>query len=137
MNERTYQVLVVEDEPALRLLTMCELSRRGFACDAARDGMHALELATERRYDAVVSDFRMPRMSGHSLAIELLGRQDRPVIVLLTGVMEPSQAMELIAGGVDDILFKPFDHGLLAAKLRALVERRAMLCASGAGRGAG
>ena len=48
----------------------------------------------------------------------------RPVVVILTGVTEPKLAKDLIARGVDDIVFKPIDQGTLAAKVRSLIARR-------------
>jgi DNA-binding response OmpR family regulator/HD-like signal output (HDOD) protein len=125
MASREYRALIVDDEPALRMLTMRELSRNGFICDAARDGLQARGLAAAHPYDVVVTDLCMPEMNGHALAVELLSRDNRPAIVVLTGVTEPRLAKDLIARGVDDIMFKPVDHGILAAKVRALVDRRA------------
>jgi DNA-binding response OmpR family regulator len=130
MSECRYRALVVDDEAALRLLTVRELCRRGFDCDAARDGRQAMELVDTRPYDVVVTDLRMPEMNGHGLAVELLKRENRPAVVILTGVTEPKLAKDLIARGVDDIVFKPVDQGILAAKVQALVVRRAALRAS-------
>ena len=121
------RALVVDDEPALRMLTIRELSRNGFACDAARDGLQARELAAARHYDVVVTDLCMPEMNGHALAVELLGRPNRPAVVILTGVTEPRLAKDLIARGVDDIIFKPVDQGVLAAKVRAMIEHSQLL----------
>lgn len=50
--------------------------------------------------------------------------QPRPVVVVLTGVMEPRIAKDLMARGIDDILFKPTPFRSFAAKVRALVDRR-------------
>lgn len=125
MPTHGYRALVVDDEAAVRMITMRELSRNGFTCDAAHDGIHAKELLSDNRYDAVVTDLRMPQMNGHALAVELLDRPNPPVVVVLTGVTEPRLAKDLIARGVDDILFKPIDQSILASKVRALVDRRA------------
>lgn len=125
MGVSTYRALVVDDEPAVRAIAMRELSRSGFTCDAARDGLHAKELLSDRSYDVVITDLRMPDMNGHALAVEILELSDRPLLVILTGVTEPRLARDLIARGVDDILFKPIDQSVLASKVRALVERRA------------
>jgi HD-like signal output (HDOD) protein/CheY-like chemotaxis protein len=126
MTAPQYRALVVDDEPALRNLAVRELSRQGFVCDAACNGLEAKEMSAATSYDVVVTDLRMPEMNGHALAVELLAIKNRPVVVILTGVTEPKLAKDLIARGVDDILFKPVDHGILAAKVRALVERRAL-----------
>jgi DNA-binding response OmpR family regulator len=83
-----------------------------------------LELADTRHYDVIVTDLRMPEMNGHTLVVELLKREHRPAVVVLTGVTEPRLAKDLIARGVDDIVFKPVDQGVLAAKVQALVARR-------------
>ncbi|HEX4145723.1 MAG TPA: response regulator [Pirellulales bacterium] len=130
MIERKYRALVVEDDPALRMLTIRELSHRGFDCDPACDGLQARELVASRYYDVVVTDLRMPEVNGHRLAVELLTRENRPAVVILTGVTEPKITKDLIARGVDDIIFKPVDQGFLAAKVLALIERRAPLLAA-------
>lgn len=126
MNAKhSYRALVVDDEPAVRMITMRELSRIGFSCDAARDGLHAKELLAGAHYDVVVTDLRMPEKNGHALAVDLLAIPDPPVVVILTGVTEPRLAKDLLARGVDDILFKPIDQSILASKVKALVDRRA------------
>jgi DNA-binding response OmpR family regulator len=124
MNPGRCRALIVDDEAPLRLLTVRDFSRNGFECDAAHDGRQAMELIRSRHYDVVVTDLRMPEMNGHALAVELLSRPHRPLIVICTGVMEPKLAKDLIARGVDDIVFKPVDPSVLAAKVMALLTRR-------------
>ncbi len=103
---------------------MRALARRGFDCDPAEDGIQAEELLSDTAYDVVVTDLRMPRRHGHSLAVDLLARDNRPAVVVLTGVAEPKLANDLIVRGVDDVMFKPVDYDFLALKLKALAERR-------------
>lgn len=126
MNSPAYRALVVDDEPAVRRLTVDCLQREGFQCDAAGDGHAALELVEHHPYDLVVTDLRMPNGHGHSLAVQLLARDRRPVVAVLTGVAEPKLAKDLIARGIDELTFKPVDFTLLGAKLRAMVNRRAV-----------
>ena len=118
------RVLIVEDEDAIRRLTSRTLTDQGFACDVAADGVEAEERIARQKYDVVVTDLRMPNKHGHALALALLSLPERPIIVIHTGVTEPRLARDLLARGVDDILFKPLDFGILAAKVRALVDRR-------------
>ncbi|HEY3965134.1 MAG TPA: response regulator [Planctomycetaceae bacterium] len=122
---RVFRALVVDDEPAARSQTIRALSGNGFQCDSAGDGKIARELIAASPYDAVVTELHVPEMNGHALAIDLLSRAGRPIVVVLTGVTEPKLATDLIARGVDDILFKPVDPSILGAKVRALVNRRA------------
>ncbi|MDP6718469.1 MAG: HDOD domain-containing protein, partial [Pirellulaceae bacterium] len=95
-----------------------------FRCDGAADGNQALALADRTHYDAVVTDLRMPNKHGHALVVELLTRSHRPLIVVLTGIVEPRLAKDLVARGVDDIMFKPVEYELLAAKVKALVGQK-------------
>jgi HD-like signal output (HDOD) protein/FixJ family two-component response regulator len=133
MTSPVYRALVVDDEPAVRRLAMCSLEREGFACEAASDGLAALELLERRLYDLVVTDLRMPNCHGHALAVRLLAKARRPVVAVLTGVAEPKLAKDLIARGVDEIVFKPVDFTLFSAKMRALLNRRAELAPVDAG----
>ncbi len=123
MAQQIYEALVVEDEAVIRQLTMRALNKQGFSCDIATDGAEALELTKTTKYDLVVTDLKMPNMHGHALAVELLSRNDRPVIVVLTGVIEPRLAKDLMHRGVDDIMFKPVDYDVFAAKVRSLMQR--------------
>jgi HD-like signal output (HDOD) protein/CheY-like chemotaxis protein len=117
--------LVVDDDDAVRSLTVKMLASQDIVCDEARDGEQAIELLGRGTYDVLVTDLRMPRRHGHSLAVEVLARgATRPVVVVLTGVLEPRLAADLIARGIDDIAFKPVDYRLFAAKVRALCVRR-------------
>ena len=127
MTPSTYRALVVDDEPALRTLLMRALMREGFSCDSAGDGAQAQDWLQRERYDLVVTDLRMPNVNGHTLAVEVLQIKVRPVVIVLTGVLEPRLAKDLLARGVDGIEFKPVDYSLLSAKSKALVERHQTL----------
>ncbi len=124
MMTKRRRVLVVDDEPMIQKLVVRALSQHGFNCDTADDGNDAEELMSSEHYDVVVSDLKMPNKHGHALAIGLLAQRDRPLIVIYTGVAEPRLAKDLLARGVDDIVFKPLDVSVLAAKVQALVDRR-------------
>ena len=124
MMDMTYQALVVEDEPAVRGLTVRALTREGFRCDTAQDGEEGKRMIDSHRYDLVVTDLRMPKMHGHALCQDVLKCDRRPLLVVLTGVLEPKRARDLIARGVDEITFKPVDYSLFATKIRAMLARR-------------
>jgi HD-like signal output (HDOD) protein/DNA-binding NarL/FixJ family response regulator len=119
-----FRALVVDDEVTILKLICRELLSQGFECDTALDGDEAFQMVTDSRYDIIVTDLRMPKLHGHALAHKILGRKDRPLIVVHTGVIEPRLAKDLIMLGVDDIVFKPVDFAFLAVKLRLLIERR-------------
>jgi DNA-binding response OmpR family regulator len=124
MASEKYRALIVDDESTILKLVVRELSRRNFECQTAFDGSQAAQMAAHSRYDAVITDLKMPHMNGHALALELLQQVDRPVVVIHTGVMDSKLAADLLNHGVDDIVFKPVDAGFLADKVKAMVERR-------------
>lgn len=124
MAEQPTRVLVVDDEPMARELTILALERDGFECDPAIHGAQALKMLAMGQYAAVVTDLRMPELNGHALATELLSRPDRPVVFVMTGVTEPRLIRDLLARGVDDVFFKPVQQNLLALKLAVHLERK-------------
>jgi CheY-like chemotaxis protein len=80
----TKRVLVVDDEPAnLRMLSYV-LSHKGYETAAAKDGLEALELLAQSRFDLVISDVRMPRMDGVALARHIVSSQPITPIFLMT-----------------------------------------------------
>ncbi len=119
MNDSPFQVLVVDDEAAVRELTIRALDDAGFECEPAINGEQALKMIEMKEYAAVVTDLRMPNLHGHALAVNLLAREHRPLIYVVTGVIEPKLARDLLSRGVDDIFFKPVDHQMLAVKIAA------------------
>jgi len=132
MTSDRYRALIVDDEFAIQKMVARELARQGFECEFAFDGQQAIELTDQSHFDVVITDLKMPNMHGHALALELLHREDRPCVVILTGVMEPALAKDLLQHGVDDILFKPIDFSYVAAKVKMLLDRPAR---NGAGKG--
>ncbi|MBC8350564.1 MAG: response regulator [Planctomycetes bacterium] len=122
MNDSPFQVLVVDDEAAVRELTIRALDRAGFECSPAINGEQALKMLEMKDYDAVVTDLRMPNLHGHALAVDLLARENRPLIYVVTGIVQPKLAKDLLSRGVDDIFFKPVDHAMLAVKIAARLE---------------
>jgi len=123
-NQTSLRALVVDDEAMMRQGTMRALSKVGFVCEPAANGSEALKCCLSSQYDLVVTDLRMPGANGHALAVELLHLPRRPVVVILTGVIEPRLAKDLLARGVDDIVYKPVDYAVFAANVQELVVNR-------------
>ena len=124
MTSATRRALVVEDEERIQRLIVRALRIQGFQCDVSADGDEASRLAAQSRFDVVVTDLKIPKKNGHALVLELLQQENRPLIVVHTGVVEPRLTNDLVMRGVDDIVFKPTDYAVLAAKISALVARR-------------
>jgi DNA-binding response OmpR family regulator len=124
MTNYEYHALIVDDEDIVLHSAARAFAAHGFSCRLATDGNVALDWIAEESFDVVLTDFAMPNKHGYALAVELLEREDRPLIVVLTAVLEPGLAEDFLARGVDDIVFKPVDYDFLAAKIKSLAKRR-------------
>ena len=115
-------VLIVEDDPAVRVLVSAVLSELGYAFVEAGDADSAVPiLDSEQRIDLLISDVGLPGMNGRQLAE--IGRQYRPElkVLFITGYAEHAA----VRGGFLDpgmqMITKPFTFDLLTAKVREMI----------------
>jgi CheY-like chemotaxis protein len=124
---RGRRVLLVDDDPSIRLLCSLNLRAAGFEVTEAADGQLGLEQATLQPPDLVLSDLRMPGLDGFALA-EMLRRDEatRAVpIVFLSGESGVVERMRAYALGVAGFVTKPFDPVALVALLSGVIDRTA------------
>lgn len=108
--KRREQVLVVEDDVESCELLGTVLHEAGYSIDLAHDGEEALELASRRRPDIVVSDLQMPGMSGIDLTREMHSADPHLPVVLTTGVENTQDVLTAAEGyGAVACLKKPID----------------------------
>jgi CheY-like chemotaxis protein len=101
------RVLVVDDEPTLRLGFAYALTNRDTTVETAATGIHALERLAGMNFDVMVLDLRMPDLDGIGV-IEALRRQGNNIpIILCSAVLNPKAALSAIRHGVVDFLLKP------------------------------
>jgi CheY-like chemotaxis protein len=118
-------VLVVDDETALRDALLRFLGRRGIRGEGVADGAAALRVLRERRFDVIISDVRMPGMSGREFLEQL--RRDWPDLVprliFSTGAAyAPDTAALFRESGVPTVT-KPFDFEALVQVIREVANR--------------
>lgn len=116
-------VLVVEDDGAVRRALERALGLHGFAVRAAPDGLDALRLIAEREPDLIVLDVGLPGPDGMRLAERLRGDGLRTPILMLTARDAVGDRVAGLGAGADDYLVKPFALEELVARLRALLRR--------------
>jgi PAS domain S-box-containing protein len=112
-------VLLAEDHEVNRELFTLLLARMGCSVVTARDGIEAVEIGSSRRFDLILMDIFMPRMSGYEAARALRSKgYDGPIIAVTASALHDERD-NCIAAGMDDILVKPFKKEELAAILAA------------------
>ena len=117
------RILLVEDDPALRLGTRRVLEAEGWLVDAVADGEQAVAATATEKYDAAVLDINLPRRDGFSVLRHWRnGRLTLPVL-LLTARDELADKVRGLDAGADDYLAKPFETDELLARLRAVMRR--------------
>jgi len=119
MNALKIKILVAEDEPALCLGIQEALVREGYVVDTAADGTTALKLLSERLYNLVLSDVRMPQLGGLQLLRESRKKSRDTQFILMTAYGTVENAVEAMKEGAYDYLTKPVD----VKRLRALVAK--------------
>jgi two-component system, OmpR family, response regulator MprA len=119
------QVLVVDDDPAVRESLRRSLAFNGYDVELAADGEQALRAISTRRPDAVVLDVMMPRLDGLATCRALRAAGDDVPVLMLTARDEVSDRVAGLDAGADDYLPKPFALEELLARLRALLRRTA------------
>ena len=117
------RILVVDDEPSVRNLTVEILRRSGYEPHGVPTARQALDLLDEERFDLIVSDVMMPEMTGVELLYELRRRQpDLRVILMTGGSEEPERTTKAVELGAVGLLYKPFSHAELNEAVATALE---------------
>ena len=117
-------LLLVEDDPAIRIALMRALSAKGHVVASVPGGSGALATVLRDQPDLVVLDLGLPDIDGRDVLTMLRGVSDVPVIVA-TARDDEREIVRLLDAGADDYLVKPFGAGQLDARIRAVLRRTA------------
>jgi DNA-binding NtrC family response regulator len=117
-------VLIVDDEPKLGRILAGALQDIA-ECEIVQDGEAALVRLAARMPDLVVSDLRMPGMTGIELLREVRKRAPGCPVIMMTAFARAEDAVEALKLGAEDYLIKPFDLEEFKHKVRALLGVRA------------
>lgn len=117
-------VLIVDDEPMVRLVYSKFLEGAGFEVVAVASGREALALLGTRRFDLVLLDIVMPELTGVELLELLPSRvlEDRPRVLMMSGTDNTSTIERCKALGAEDVLVKPIAPTVLRAAVQAGIE---------------
>ena len=117
-------VLVVDDEDGIRHALDRFLTRLGYRVLQATSGAEALERQAVDSPHVMLSDIRMPNMSGVELVPKALAQDADLAVVMLTAIDEPRTAIECLKLGAYDYLIKPVDLDELELSLQGALRQR-------------
>lgn len=119
-------LLLIDDEPSIIEMLFEMLESPGRLILLARNGREALSVLNERPVDAILSDVRMPEMSGIEMLKKIRGAGLATPILLMSGLVDYRATVEAMRAGVLDVIEKPFSR----EKLLGSVEHALVLGAS-------
>lgn len=121
MHPQVSRVLIVDDEPANCHLCRTVLNHDGIQCDEVYHGEAALDAIRKQSYDLILLDIDMPRMTGTEVLRRL--RQNPPYphlkIMMVSGRASGDEMAQMLMGGADDYLTKPFSIVQLSYRVKA------------------
>jgi two-component system alkaline phosphatase synthesis response regulator PhoP len=122
-NGEDAYILVVDDEGAIRYSISKTLQRVGYQVHTAASGEEALEMMGNQDYDVVLTDIRMPGLTGVELLAEIKLQAPDAVVILLTGYASLETAIESLRLGAHDYLVKPSSSQDIRQSVSEGVER--------------
>ena len=123
-DRRPPRILVVDDERSMRELLAIVLRREGYEVMLAENGKAAVDLLEREQIDLLISDIKMPDLSGVDV-LRAAKRIDQDILgIMITAFASTDTAVEAMRLGACDYLSKPFEIDLLKMKVREKIENR-------------
>ncbi len=122
-NPPNVSVLLVEDDRPLGEATQMILKQYGYKILWVTDGAMALDAIADKKFDVIILDLGLPRVSGLDVLTTLRSNNMDVPVILLTALGTLQDRIRGLDAGADDYLIKPFDVDELIARIRALLRR--------------
>ena len=121
------RILVIDDDHAVRESVARILRSAGHTVDAAHNGEDGFELARPNTYDVILSDLKMPGMSGLEVLAQLRAHRVDSTFIIMTGFGTVESAVEAMRLGAVDFMQKPFFRDEILLRVKAAVDRRQLV----------
>ncbi|MBN1571455.1 MAG: sigma-54-dependent Fis family transcriptional regulator [Acidobacteria bacterium] len=123
-QKRDTKILVVDDEDYMREVVRRALENVNFEVDEAADGKTALEMLRKYPYNVIITDLRMPGLTGEAIVDEALSLFPETIVIVMTGFGNIQSAVEAIRRGAYDYLPKPFQLAELVMRVEKGIEEQ-------------
>ncbi len=117
------KILIVEDEPNMRLGLKDNLEFEGYEVEQADEGEKALKMIREKQYNLILLDVMLPKISGFDICKTLRKEGVQTPVILLTAKGEEIDKVLGLELGADDYVTKPFSIRELLARIKAVLRR--------------
>jgi DNA-binding NtrC family response regulator len=121
-TKRDVKILVVDDEDYMREVVRRALENADFEVDEAADGKSALAMLRQYPYNVIITDLRLPGLTGEVILEEALALFPETIVILMTGFGNIQSAVEAIRKGAYDYLPKPFQLAELVMRVEKGLE---------------
>ncbi|WP_459128930.1 response regulator transcription factor [Guggenheimella bovis] len=116
------KILIVDDEPILLKGLKFSLGQEGYIVDTAVDGQEAVDKVEEGKYDLIILDVMLPKLTGIEACKKIRETSYVPII-MLTAKGDDESKIQGLEAGADDYMAKPFNILELKARIRAILRR--------------
>ena len=120
------KLLVVDDDKPIRDTLIEIIQTFGYEVDGAEDGEKALEFIHDKKYDAVMADMTMPKMSGLELLKRIKSIDESIPVVIITGFPSIDIAIDVMKQGASDFITKPFRLEVIEHTVKRIMEARSL-----------
>jgi DNA-binding response OmpR family regulator len=124
LGQNKNKILFVDDDAELREIVKEQLSSEGYVLDEAEDGNRAIEKIKQQSYDLLLLDITMPGKSG--MDVLKFAKEASPAchVIMLTGMVGLSVAIESLKLGADDYITKPYNMDYLLASIKRVLLKK-------------
>jgi len=123
MPNRTFKILLIEDEPSVISLIQRSFSVSGHEITVAMDGQSGLQMAMKHTFDIILLDLMLPVMNGMEVCRQIRVSGSSTPIIMLTALGTTENIVSGLDAGADDYITKPFKLAELEARIRTLTRR--------------
>jgi len=122
--EKQKRILIVEQEPGLRMVVESEIARAGYAVESISNGLDAIARLSRDKFDLAILDVNLPGKSGVEVLQYIRDKKLSTRVLMITGFDTLSTAIKAVRLGADDYVPKPFDGGYLLTMVRTVLRQK-------------
>jgi DNA-binding response OmpR family regulator len=123
VSEKKNRILFVDDDVELRGIIKEQLTAAGYELDEAGDAVEAMEKLPTGNYDLLLLDIMMPGKSGIEVLRFMQEKSLKCRVIMLTGMVGLSVAIESLKLGADDYITKPYNMDFLLSSIRKVLAK--------------